>query len=198
MAKGGRHIQLGCPHGCTDEAGERRAMTWQHAAFECQACEMVEGREAWIAKMEAADEAVSTAKRGKSFDDIHWRAKWQAVMRRAEAAARGGPGAVMEVGSAMEVQMRRVVGGLIERTGDKQVDNNATVRQAIMEATAAGLQLQYTACQAAAMQEEKEAKRLEAVRLLTTPVDGCAGTRGHIAGGYMYDTNPLVCSPCGS
>ena len=62
--------------------------------------------------------------------------------------------------------MRRVVGGLIERTGDKQIDGNATVRQAITEATAAGLRLQCTANQAAAVQEENEAKRLEAARLL--------------------------------
>ena len=127
-------------------------------------------REAWLEKLQAADQAVSTAKRSKGFDDMHWRAKWKAVISRAKAAAAGVPEAAMEVGSVLEVSARRIVGGLVERTGDKQIDGDAKVKAAIVEATTAGLRLQAAAAAAAEAQEEAAAKRAEATRLLRKQV----------------------------
>ena len=170
MAQGGKYTPLGCPHGCKDENGEPRPMTWQHVAFECQECEVRESREAWLETLQAADQAVSTAKRSKGFDDMHWRAKWKAVISRAAAAVAGVPEAAMEVGSRLEVSARRIVGGLVERTGDKQIDGDAKVKAATAEAITAGLRLQEAAAAAAEAQEEAAAKRAEAMRLLRKQV----------------------------
>jgi len=61
------------------------------------------------------------------------------------ACGAGSGGGALVHGAADEVELRRLVGGAVRRTGEGEVDGSASVRAAVGRAVRAGLELQAAA-----------------------------------------------------
>lgn len=133
--------ELGCPFGCGC------SFAWHDVAFTCTGDPLVRLRAAW---MEAAEEArrVLTARKPHS--------QW----RRMQARGKEEGGKALKHGSAEEVELRRLVGGAVLRTGEGEVDGCTAVRAAVGRAVRAGLELQAAGRAATASFEWKVRKEV--------------------------------------
>ena len=115
--------ELGCPFGCGC------GFTWHDVAFECKGETMVRLRAAWMEAAEAARRVLAARKP---------HSQWRRMQKRGS----GEGGKALRHGSADEVELRRLVGGAVLRTGEGEVDGSTAVRTAVGRTVRAGLELQ--------------------------------------------------------
>ena len=115
--------ELGCPFGCGC------GFTWHDVAFECKGELLVRLRGAWMAMAEEARKVLAARKP---------HSQWRRMQGR--GAAEGGK--ALRHGSAEEVELRRLVGGAVLRTGEGEVDGCSRVRAVVGRAVSMGLELQ--------------------------------------------------------
>ena len=134
---------LGCPFGCGC------GFAWHDVAFTCKGEELVRLRAVWMVAAEAAMRVLAARKP---------HSQWRRMLKR------GGEegGKALRHGAADEVEMRRLVGGAVLRTGEGEVDGCSAVRAAVGRAVRAGLELQAAGRAATASfewQVRKEVRR---------------------------------------
>ena len=134
---------MGCPFGC----GCRFA--WHDVAFTCGGAPLVRLREEWVAEAKEAARVLA-ARRPHS--------QMRQVLRRGV----DGAGTELRHGAADEVELRRLVGGAVLNTGEREVDGCSRVRAAVGRMVRAGLELQAAGREATADFERRvreEARR---------------------------------------
>ena len=144
--------ELGCPFGCGC------GFTWHDVAFECKGETMVRLRAAWMEAAEAARRVLAARKP---------HSQWRRMQKRGS----GEGGKALRHGSADEVELRRLVGGAVLRTGEGEVDGSTAVRTAVGRTVRAGLELQAAGRAATASFEwlvRKEVRRHAVARRFAT------------------------------
>ena len=140
--------EKGCPFGCGC------GFSWHDVAFRCKGEPLVRLRAEWVTEVEEA-QRVLTARKPHS------------AWRRLRARGAGKGSGALKHGSADEVELRRLVGGAVLRTGEPEVDDSAGVRAAVGRAVRAGLELQAAGRAATAGFErevQKEVRRYAMAR----------------------------------
>ena len=158
---GERVRQLGCPFGCTDGAGGSVLFSWAHVQFACTGQCVQVARRVWQRDVHAAaaylmdsgcgrfaGAAGVNAAAGADARKKGWMStQWVELRAQIDAACSGrertswGP-VVAKPGSAADGRMRRAVGGCVKGSGDKHMDGNQLMLQAVAAAVKSGLRVQ--------------------------------------------------------
>ena len=144
-----RVAQHGCPFGCGC------AFRWHDVAFRCSGASIKAARRGWADDVQGAYESIAL----QLPTHCKCRLGWERLKNR--LAGRGGK---LVEGSEEEVHLRRMIGGLFEKSGDKALDNEKWAKSRVEGVRESGFRLQELGRAATAEFENTMREELQVAR----------------------------------